>query len=131
MNFEASRFDGRTNRARYWRIKIGIFVANFFFHIWVAIQHGHSALHQPPTKTGEWILIGGVILVSLVSLWVSIATDVRRFHDRDKSGWWVFIVLIPVVGAVWLLIECGFLPGTVGPNRFGPDPLAARKESIR
>ena len=126
MNFEASRLDGRTNRARYWRIKIGVFLANLFFHIWVAIQYSHSALHQPPTKTGDWILLGGVVLVTLVSLWVSIATDVRRFHDRDKSGWWVFIVLIPVVGAAWLLIECGFLPGTIGPNRFGPDPLASK-----
>ncbi len=126
MKFDGFSFAGRINRAKYWRIKVGLFFANFFFHIWVATQYSHTALHRPPTKTGEWILLGGVILVTLVTLLVSIATDVKRYHDRDKSGWWVFIVFLPVVGAVWLLIECGFLPGTVGPNRFGPDPLAGR-----
>ncbi len=127
MKFDGFSFAGRINRAKYWRIKIGIFFANVFYHIWVALQFGHSSLHQPPTKTGEWILIRGVILVTVVTLWVSIATDVKRFHDRDKSGWWVFIVLIPVAGAVWLLIECGFLEGTRGPNRFGQDPLAGTR----
>lgn len=122
----ALSFDGRINRAKYWRIKIGLFFVNVFFHLWVALQFGHSRLHRPPTETGEWILIGGVIAVSLVTLWVSIAADVRRYHDRDKSGWWVFIVLVPVVGAAWLFVECGFLLGTVGPNRFGPDPLAGK-----
>jgi len=127
MQFEAFRFDGRINRARYWRIKIGLLLMNLFFHLWVAMQFSHSALHRPPTRTGEWILLLGVLAVTVVTLWVSIATDVRRFHDRDKSGWWVFILLVPVVGPVWLLIECGFLPGTPGPNRFGPDPLAVGK----
>lgn len=124
MKFDGFSFRGRFNRAKYWRIKIGILLANLGFHIWVAIHHGHSSLHQPPSKIGDWILIGGVVLVTLVSLWLSIATDVKRFHDRDKSGWWVWIILIPGAGAIWLLVECGFLPGTTGPNRFGPDPLA-------
>ncbi len=124
MMFDGLSFRGRIARAKYWRIKIGLFLANFFYHIWVAAQFGHSTLHRPPTKTGEWILIGGLICVTLVSLWVSIATDVKRFHDLDKSGWRVFIVLIPLIGVIWLLVECGFQRGTAGPNRFGPDPLA-------
>ena len=48
---------------------------------------------------------------------------IKRFHDRDKSGWWVLIGLIPIIGAIWLLIELGFLKGTPGPNRFG-SPVA-------
>ena len=47
----------------------------------------------------------------------------RRWHDRDKSGWWTLIGLIPVVGAIWILVECGCLKGSDGPNRFGADPL--------
>ena len=50
----------------------------------------------------------------------SIIVYIKRFHDRDKSGWWVLIGLIPIIGAIWLLIELGFLKGTDGPNRFGP-----------
>jgi len=48
---------------------------------------------------------------------------VKRYHDRDKSGWWILILFIPLVGFIWFLIELGCLPGTPGPNRFGPDPL--------
>jgi len=49
---------------------------------------------------------------------------VKRYHDRDKSGWWVLIIFLPVIGALWYLIECGFLRGTDGNNAYGPDPLA-------
>ncbi|HEY9065995.1 MAG TPA: DUF805 domain-containing protein [Burkholderiaceae bacterium] len=58
---------------------------------------------------------------NLVILWPSIAISVKRWHDRDKSGWWVLINVIPVIGAIWTLIENGFLRGTTGENRFGPD----------
>lgn len=123
MKFEGFSFQGRINRAKYWRIKIGIFLANLFFHIWVASQFSHEALRRPPSNTGEWILVGGMVAVTVVSLVVAITTEVKRFHDRDKSGWWVLIAFIPVIGAAWVVIECGFLLGTAGPNRFGADPL--------
>jgi uncharacterized membrane protein YhaH (DUF805 family) len=54
---------------------------------------------------------------------IAIIVQVKRWHDRDKSGWWVFINLIPCVGGLWTLIECGFLKGTTGPNKYGADPL--------
>lgn len=62
-------------------------------------------------------------LVNLLLLWPGIAVSVKRWHDRDRSGWWVLIVLIPVVGWLWALIDNGFLRGTPGPNRFGQPPL--------
>jgi uncharacterized membrane protein YhaH (DUF805 family) len=37
----------------------------------------------------------------------------------------VLIALVPVIGGLWYLIECGFLKGTTGPNNYGPDPLSA------
>ena len=77
-------------------------------------------------------LFGGVGLLILVYglavLLPSIAVTIRRLHDRDMSGWWYLgaIVgsMIPVAG---LLVSIAFLvllalPGTPGPNRFGPDP---------
>lgn len=48
---------------------------------------------------------------------------IKRYHDRDKSGAWVLIQLVPFVGPFWYVIEAGCLRGTVGPNRYGPDPL--------
>jgi uncharacterized membrane protein YhaH (DUF805 family) len=60
-------------------------------------------------------------LVNVVLLWPALAVSVKRWHDRDKSGWWVLINLIPIVGSLWALVENGFLRGTEGPNRFGED----------
>ncbi|WP_210760769.1 DUF805 domain-containing protein [Azohydromonas sediminis] len=65
-------------------------------------------------------------VASLVLLWPSLAISIKRWHDRDKSAWWVLVGLIPVIGGLWLLIENGFLRGTPGPNRYGDDPLAVR-----
>ena len=54
----------------------------------------------------------------------TIIVGIKRWHDRDKSGWWSLIAFIPLIGFLWVLIECGFLAGTSGSNRFGEDPLA-------
>jgi uncharacterized membrane protein YhaH (DUF805 family) len=62
------------------------------------------------------------IAALLVTIVGGLAGQVKRWHDRDKSGWWVLIALIPIVGPIWALVELGFLSGTEGPNRFGPDP---------
>ena len=62
-------------------------------------------------------------LINLLLLWPAIAISAKRWHDRDKSGWWVLIVLLPVIGGLWALVDNGFLRGTPGPNRFGADPL--------
>jgi uncharacterized membrane protein YhaH (DUF805 family) len=63
-------------------------------------------------------------LVNVLLLWPAMAVSAKRWHDRDKSGWWVLLVLVPVIGWIWALIDNGFLRGTPGPNRHGPDPLA-------
>lgn len=61
--------------------------------------------------------------VQLTLLVSAIKVAIKRFHDRDKSGAWVFIILVPIIGQVWYLVETGVLAGTPGPNRFGPSPL--------
>ncbi|TWT96445.1 DUF805 domain-containing protein [Neorhodopirellula pilleata] len=54
---------------------------------------------------------------------MGIIVQIKRWHDRDKSGWWVLINAIPILGGIWSFIECGCMKGTNGPNQFGPDPL--------
>jgi uncharacterized membrane protein YhaH (DUF805 family) len=78
----------------------------------------------------SWIIdkaIGVPIVYVLFALGVllpGIAVGVRRLHDLDRSGWWLLLSFIPIVGGIILLIWfCG--KGTDGPNRFGADPLAA------
>jgi uncharacterized membrane protein YhaH (DUF805 family) len=63
-------------------------------------------------------------LFQLVIVIPSLAVGVRRLHDIDHSGWWILIGLIPLVGLIALVVWFA-TKGTTGPNRFGPDPLAA------
>lgn len=60
-------------------------------------------------------------LIDLLLLWPAVAVSVKRWHDRGKSGWWVLINLVPVIGSIWVLVENGLLRGTVGANRYGDD----------
>ena len=64
-------------------------------------------------------------LVNLVFLWPLIAVSAKRQHDFDFSAWWALIHFIPVFGSLVLLLADGIVPGTHGPNRFGPDPREA------
>jgi uncharacterized membrane protein YhaH (DUF805 family) len=54
-------------------------------------------------------------------IWITVAVQIKRWHDRDKSGWWFLINFVPIIGWLWVLVECGFLRGSDGANRFG-DP---------
>jgi uncharacterized membrane protein YhaH (DUF805 family) len=65
----------------------------------------------PPEQVDEW--------VSLLLAWPALAISAKRWHDRDRSGWWVLVLLLPVVGVLWLLADNGFVRGSPGPNRFG------------
>ncbi|WP_158744596.1 DUF805 domain-containing protein [Acidisphaera sp. L21] len=61
-------------------------------------------------------------LMSLRTIVPNLALGIKRCQDRDHAGWFLLIGLIPLVGAVWLGGELGFLRGMEGTNRFGPDP---------
>ena len=56
----------------------------------------------------------------VVATWAGVCLGIKRYHDRDKSGTWLLIQFVPFIGAIWYFVEAGFLPGTPGPNRFGP-----------
>jgi uncharacterized membrane protein YhaH (DUF805 family) len=79
-----------------------------------------------PEVMGWWMSTSAIPMwiVMLVFLYPTLAVYAKRWHDRGKSGWWTLILLIPIIGPLWALIECGFLRGTEGPNQYGADPLA-------
>jgi uncharacterized membrane protein YhaH (DUF805 family) len=116
MNFDAKTFylnaDGRVNRQQWWlRLIVPVIV------IELVLSFVDMAIGTYDHRTGGGVLSG---LFALAVLIPSIIVYIKRFHDRDKSGWWVLIGLVPLIGQLWLLIELGFLAGTPGPNRFGP-----------
>lgn len=66
------------------------------------------------------------IFLGIVSMWPGLALVFKRWHDRNRSAWWLLTLLIPfanLVFAIWIIVEVWFLKGTDGPNRFGQDPL--------
>jgi uncharacterized membrane protein YhaH (DUF805 family) len=65
------------------------------------------------------------MLTTALLVWPCTAVGVKRWHDRDKSGWWVLVYLIPLIGVLWTLIGNGLRRGTLGPNRFGADVTGA------
>ena len=77
---------------------------------------------QELESTAESYILIGMIPTMIPLLWISLATRIKRWHDRDKSGAWVLINVIPYLGGLWEFIEVGCLRGTEGPNSFGPDP---------
>ncbi|MGI9665923.1 MAG: DUF805 domain-containing protein [Acidimicrobiia bacterium] len=106
------QFDGRINRAKFWAGVVAVFVVVLIVAI-VAVIANSSAV---------WTLYA---LVVLLSLWPNLALSIKRWHDRGKTGWWVLIGLVPIIGGLWALIETGILAGDEGPNEYGPDPLAS------
>ena len=61
-------------------------------------------------------------MLSILLMIAGIMLHIKRFHDRDKSGWWVLILFVPILGFFWAIIDLGILEGSSGPNRFGSDP---------
>ena len=142
---------GRTSRAGYW---LFILIALCVSIAGIMIDHvagTYSAIESGPFE----------IIASLLTIPSSIAITVKRFHDREMSGYWIIgfalltigaiaslafvpgepfefgegmppaFVFVGVLGAVVIqiiqLVILGFLPGTRGPNKYGPDPLADKE----
>jgi uncharacterized membrane protein YhaH (DUF805 family) len=114
-------FEGRASRLQFWAVYCGMVAVFVVFGISMGVDlSAVDAAGNPAMPGGPAGAAGlGLLVLSLVSFWVSLAINAKRFHDRDKSGWWVLIGLVPVIGGLWILIECGFLAGTAGSNRFG------------
>lgn len=104
-----AKFDGRAGRGEYWWFVLANVV------VYVAL----SILGQ---ISGIFSLLS---LVYALALFVpSIAVAIRRLHDSDKSGWLMLIGLIPLIGAIILLVFM-IQEGTKGPNQYGPGPELA------
>lgn len=90
-----------------------------------AVAGGAVMSSDPSAALASVGMVGGLILlvVYILMVWIGLAIAAKRWHDRNKSAWWILIVFVPVVGGLWYLIECGFLPGTPGSNKYGADPL--------
>jgi uncharacterized membrane protein YhaH (DUF805 family) len=95
---------GRSSRAEWWRVHITCAV--------LATMLEHMMFAQLPPRDGNMQPISLLWpIASLALAWVSFASTVRRFHDRGKSGWWALLYFMPFIGWLWIIVECGMLPG--------------------
>ena len=118
--------NGRNGRGMYWLISVVQFVVILFLMFGVV---GIGALPKEDMAAG--LLAAGpvVLCIMLTLMWVGICNVIRRYHDRNKSGWWYFMCLIPLVGPVWQFVELGFMSGDYEENDFGPPPGEARRQA--
>lgn len=118
-------FHGRISRFEYWvkGVLLGGLLMSVALFVALMIDAGLGNINgnlDDPNSRGP-IVFGLVLMVILV--WPNLALQVKRWHDRDKSGWFVLVNLIPIAGPIWSFIELGFLRGSIGPNRFGADSV--------
>ena len=133
-------FRGRINRIQYW-IGMGTlpaFVmallagAQYTLNKMVPPEVAHSnersrgILGSAHTDWRGWFEDNGALILwgtaFVLVLLIGLAVQGKRWHYRGKSGWWVLVHALPGIGNTWALVECGFIEGTPGPNRFGPPP---------
>jgi len=103
---------GRVNRKQWW-----LYLVLPIFVVSVILRLIDNAIGMVDQESGAGLLSGLWAFIILIP-WILVS--IKRWHDHNKSGWWMLIPLVPIVGAIWFLIELGFLKGTEGPNRFGP-----------
>lgn len=103
-----------TNRVRITRVTY--WTASIF--IWTAFYILFNALHYLFSYSATWIIYP-------LLFWALIATATKRLHDINLSGWWLLIVLIPVLGPSVLIYLLGFRKGSINKNRFGNNPNMA------
>ena len=106
-------FKGRTSRKEFWMFVLFNIIFSFAA---VALDRilGFS------NETGYGVLS---TIFSLVMILPALGAEVRRLHDIGKSGWWIFITLVPLIGGIWLIVLLAKM-GDAGENAYGPEPIA-------
>lgn len=118
-------FQGRIGRGPFWLGSVLAWVyylLAFTTYRWLS-DFSVGTLHTISPMGSQTVMqetVGLSILLFSVGMivWMDLALQVKRWHDRAKSGWWVLICLFPVLGLAWAVLECGLLPTVPGRNLF-------------
>ena len=105
-------FSGRARRKEYWYF----FLFNFLITIVLLIIDGMTGTLTAEAGIG---LLGGIY--ALAVLIPALAVSVRRLHDTDRSGWWLLIMLIPLIGVIVILVFT-VQDSKPGENQYGSNP---------
>ena len=105
-------FTGRARRKEYW------FFILFYLIFSIVLMFVDGATGSLNANTGVGLFSGIFALAMFIP---SLAVGVRRLHDTDRTGWWVLINFLPLIGFLIFLVFM-VLDGTPGDNRYGPSP---------
>lgn len=124
-------FRGRSRPIEYWMFTLFVWFVNLIIALTGLLIDGGRVDYAYFTSgfgTGMMLAYAFIGLFSFINIVPALAVSVRRFHDRELSGWVFFLLVllspIPFVGFATgvAIIVISLLPGTVGPNKYGPDP---------
>ena len=109
VTFLLFTFNGRLSKGAFWLVSLFYWCTFYVLYNLLCFTIGENATF---------------ILYPLL-FWIIAATSVKRLHDQDYSGYWLFIVLIPVIGPLWLTWRLGFKKGNYTANEYGSVPGSA------
>jgi len=112
-------FSGRSRRKEYWYF----FLFNSIFYLILLIIDTLTGTYNQENGMG---LLTTIYFIAV--LLPSLGLSVRRLHDTNRRGWWILLSLIPIIGAIVLLIFM-VQDSTPGENRFGSNPKEAVSET--
>jgi uncharacterized membrane protein YhaH (DUF805 family) len=134
-------FKGRINRGKYW-LAFLVWIA-----AWIVLSFIWFGVLVSSDRIVGLLIYFATLVCVFAGAWAGLAVGIKRLHDRDKSGWWILLfwlgpsilgnwqmttpdlgggfvlALAAVAIAIWAVVELGCLPGTPGPNQYGPDSL--------
>ncbi len=105
-------FEGRARRKEYWFFQL----FNFLISLALGFIDLFTGLYNPETGLG---FFSGIYALGVMI--PGIAVSVRRLHDTGRSGWWLLINLVPLLGSI-VFIYFTVLDSNPGSNEYGPSP---------
>ncbi len=113
---QSFNFKGRATRREYWLFFVTLGIGYFGLIFLMTLLIG--LLESVPVNVALAFAVTGYMLFALIAM---LSLSVRRLHDQDKSGWFILLTFVPLIGILfWILI--GFWPGTEGENDYGWNP---------
>lgn len=113
-----ARFEGRASRSEYWYWVLALVITSIVLSMIEGAIIAPSIGFEPfDPQVGQPLQLLMLLVVFLPSL----AVSVRRLHDGGRSGWWIFIQLVPFIGSL-ILLWWYIRPGDESDNNFGPSP---------
>jgi uncharacterized membrane protein YhaH (DUF805 family) len=110
---------GRIGRAQWWLAQFAVLAIVIIVVVFMMLLHGAT---EQARSADALLLAIGLLLFSLMLMWMGFCLTVKRYHDRGKSAWWYLIQFIPIIGGIWALVELGFFSGDDGDNEYGDGP---------